>query len=57
MNKKQINMTVGRFQPFTSGHLNMINDGTNNNAPCIIYQIRTKDVPDTLKDGKSVQGR
>lgn len=50
--KKKINMTVGRFQPFTLGHLNMIKEGTNNNVPCIIYQIRTKDVPETLNGWK-----
>ena len=50
--KRQINMTIGRFQPFTLGHLNMINECTNNNAPCIIYQIRTKDIPKTLNGWK-----
>ena len=30
--KKKLNMTVGRFQPLTQGHLNMINEG---DAPCI----------------------
>ena len=34
MNK--INITIGRFQPFTQGHLNMLTDGKN---PCIIYKI------------------
>ena len=24
--KKKLNITVGRFQPFTQGHLNMINE-------------------------------
>ena len=52
MNKKQINMTVGRFQPFTLGHLNMIHEGTNNNAPCIIYQIKSKDIPESLNGWK-----
>lgn len=50
--KKKINMTVGRFQPFTLGHLNMIKEGTNNNAPCIIYQIKSKDVPESLNGWK-----
>lgn len=50
--KKKINMTIGRFQPFTLGHLNMINEGTNNNAPCIIYQIKSKDMPDILNGWK-----
>lgn len=51
--KKQINMAIGRFQPFTLGHLNMLKEGNiNNNAPCIIYQIRTKDIPETLNGWK-----
>lgn len=53
MEKKQINITIGRFQPFTLGHLNMLKEcSTKNNAPCIIYQIRTKDVPETLNGWK-----
>lgn len=53
MEKKQINMTIGRFQPFTLGHLNMLKEcSTKNNAPCIIYQIITKDAPETLKGWK-----
>lgn len=35
-------MTVGRFQPFTQGHLNMVNEGE---APCIVYQIKPAEVP------------
>ena len=42
---KKINMTVGRFQPFTLGHLNMINEG---NAPCIVYQMIPVPLPDNL---------
>lgn len=42
-------MTVGRFQPFTLGHLNMVNDG---NAECIIYQIIPPTLPKTLADMK-----
>lgn len=52
--KKKLNMTVGRFQPFTQGHLNMVNEGE---APCIVYRINSNDkVPDTLK-GFKVGGR
>ena len=52
--KKNLNMTVGRFQPFTQGHLNMINEGE---APCIVYRINSNDkVPNTLK-GFKVSGR
>ena len=52
--KKKLNITVGRLQPFTQGHLNMINEGE---APCIVYRINSNDkVPDTLK-GFKVSGR
>lgn len=54
-NKKKINITIGRFQPFTKGHLNMIKEGSNVNGkfvPCIIYQIKSKDIPDNLKGWK-----
>lgn len=52
--KKKLNITVGRFQPFTQGHLNMINEGE---APCIVYRINSNDkVPNTLK-GFKVSGR
>lgn len=44
---KKLNFVVGRFQPFTKGHLNMINEG---NAPCIIYMIEDKPVV-TTKNG------
>ena len=49
MEKKKINMTIGRFQPFTIGHLNMINEG---NAKCIVYQIKSKEMPDNLANLK-----
>lgn len=42
-------MTVGRFQPFTQGHLNMINEG---DAPCIVYQIKPAEIPDNLSNWK-----
>ena len=35
---EKINMTIGRFQPFTLGHLNMINEGE---GPCIVYRINS----------------
>ena len=40
---KKINITIGRFQPFTQGHLNMLKDGKN---PCIIYKISS-----SIQDG------
>ena len=47
---EKINCTIGRFQPFTKGHLNMINEG---NGPCIIYKINTSDnIPKSLKGWK-----
>lgn len=36
--KKKLNITIGRFQPMTQGHLNMINEG---DAPCIVYRINS----------------
>lgn len=50
---EKINFTIGRFQPFTQGHLNMILEGE---APCIIYQIKTTEIPDTLK-GYKIAGK
>lgn len=48
------NMAVGRFQPFTQGHLNMINEG---DGPCIVYRINSSGkIPETLK-GFKVGGR
>ena len=43
-------MTVGRFQPFTKGHLNMVVEGE---APCIVYQIKPAGLPDKLKGLKA----
>lgn len=43
----KVNITIGRFQPFTQGHLNMIIEG---NAPCIVYRINSsKTDEDTSK--------
>ena len=38
MEKQKLNMTIGRFQPFTQGHLNMVNEGE---GPCIVYRINS----------------
>lgn len=36
-------MTIGRFQPFTKGHLQMCKDGyEKNNLPCVIMMIENK---------------
>ena len=37
---KKLNMTIGRFMPFTQGHLNMVNEG---DGPCIVYRINSSD--------------
>jgi hypothetical protein len=43
----KVNITIGRFQPFTQGHLNMIIEG---DAPCIVYRINSSKVDeDTSK--------
>ena len=42
MPKQKLNMTIGRFMPFTKGHLNMVLEG---DAPCIIYRINSSDKP------------
>lgn len=34
----KVNIAIGRFQPFTQGHLNMIIEG---DAPCIVYRINS----------------
>lgn len=46
-------MTVGRFQPFTLGHLNMVNEGE---GPCIVYQIAPPEMPKSVNDLK-VKGK
>lgn len=43
---KKINITIGRFQPFTQGHLNMIEDGKN---PCIVYRISSSNQDGPIK--------
>lgn len=45
---KKCNVTVGRFQPFTEGHMKMVEAGyKENNLPCVILQI-----PNTKNDAK-----
>ena len=51
---QKLNLTIGRFQPFTQGHLNMINEGE---GPCIVYRINSSGkIPETIK-GWKVGGR
>ena len=45
---KKCNVTVGRFQPFTEGHMKMVEAGyKENELPCVILQI-----PNTKNDAK-----
>lgn len=46
-------MTIGRFQPFTVGHENMVKEGE---APCIVYQIKPASMPENISDWK-ISGR
>lgn len=40
---KEVNMTVGRFQPFTKGHLQMLLDGQDKNGlPAVVMMIQNK---------------
>ena len=51
---KKLNMTIGKFQPFTKGHINMIEEGE---ELCIVYRINTDDkVPESLK-GWKIKGK
>ena len=52
--KQKINMTIGRFQPMTQGHINMINEGE---APCIVYRINSNDKVPSKLQGFKVAGR
>lgn len=54
---QKVNITIGRFQPFTKGHLNMVTEGE---LPCIIYRINSskKDSGSIIKSkiaGKTVK--
>lgn len=53
---KKVNITIGRFQPFTKGHLNMIVEGE---LPCIVYRINSsksdEDVSKIKVKGKVVK--
>ena len=44
MNK--INICIGRFQPFTQGHLNMVLEGE---LPCLVYRINSSKSDEDLK--------
>ena len=53
MEKTKINIAIGRFKTFTKDHLNMVLEGE---APCIIYQIKTNEILDTL-NGYKIAGK
>jgi hypothetical protein len=41
--RKKVNVVIGRFQPFTNGHLEMSKEMLkNNNLPCIYIYVRSK---------------
>ena len=42
---QKVNITIGRFQPFTKGHLNMVTEGE---LPCIIYRINSSKNDDNI---------
>lgn len=43
MNKKHCNIALGRFQPFTKGHLQMLKDGYDKNGyPTVVFIISNK---------------
>ena len=48
---KKVNITIGRFQPFTQGHLNMIEEGE---LPCIVYRINSSDRDPSKIKGKKI---
>jgi len=48
---KKVNITIGRFQPFTRGHLNMIEEGE---LPCIVYRINSSDRDPSKIKGKKI---
>ena len=43
MNRKPCNVALGRFQPFTKGHLQMLKDGYDKNGyPAVVFMISNK---------------
>lgn len=49
----KVNITIGRFQPFTKGHLNMILEGE---LPCIVYRINSSKSDEDISKPK-VKGK
>ena len=43
MSRKPCNVALGRFQPFTKGHLQMLKDGYDKNGyPAVVFMISNK---------------
>lgn len=47
---KKLNFTIGRFQPFTQGHVNMIEEV---DGDCLVFQMVPPGLPEKLKGLKS----
>lgn len=47
---KKLNFAIGRFQPFTQGHLNMIEEV---DGDCLVFQMIPPGIPEKLKGLKS----
>jgi hypothetical protein len=50
MKKQKLNFTIGRFQPFTQGHVNMIEEV---DGDCLVFQMIPPGIPEKLKGLKS----
>ena len=50
---QKVNITIGRFQPFTQGHLNMVMEGE---LPCIVYRINSSKAEEDMSKIK-VKGK
>ena len=51
---QKLNICIGRFQPLTQGHLNMINEGE---APCIVYRINSNKPIEQTKTGIKISSK
>lgn len=50
MKKQKLNFAIGRFQPFTQGHVNMIEEVE---GDCLVFQMIPPGIPEKLKGLKS----
>ena len=51
---QKVNITIGRFQPFTQGHLNMVTEGE---LPCIVYRMNSSKKDDGSILKTKIQGK